>query len=245
MKFIQTLTEGIRTPHPEDSIFSGSAEADRYIKALGSVIANPANVTIKWDGFPALIFGRLRDGRFTIQDKYMFDNKFFADSPKMWEQYDLQKKSGNTRPDLYAKLQNIWRGLEQAVGNSSGFFWGDLLWSEQLPPHNGVYSFKPNVVEYRVPIDSPLGKKIKRSVGGIVVHQYFADDSARPAQWNGQGLTRNGSVVVLTPSAGIQFKLDDPVQLSKAASAAVNQYSNLADQFLAELPGVVRQALQK
>ena len=39
--------------------------------------------------------------------------------------YTQQKKSGKTRPDLYAKLANIWRGLEEAVGNSTGFFWGD------------------------------------------------------------------------------------------------------------------------
>ena len=248
LDFINTILVEERTgaqPHPEDAIFDGAAAAKQSLQALQYVIKNPGSVTIKFDGFPALIFGRLPDGRFTVQDKYMFDAKFFADSPTRWQEYDQQKRSGKTRPDLYAKLANIWRGLEEAVGSSTGFFWGDLLWWNQLKPVNGIYVFKPNVVEYHIPAKSVLGQEIARSVGGIVVHQYFASDDAHPQQWNGQGLKRNGSVVVLTPSAGIQFKLNDPVQLTKATTTAVNQYGNISEKFLAGLPGVVKQALQK
>jgi hypothetical protein len=108
-----------------------------------------------------------------------------------------------------------------------------------------MFAFQPNVVEYRVPVKSNLGQLINGRVGGIVVHQYFADDGAKPAQWNGQGLNSTGSVAILTPSAGIKFKLDDPVRLHKSATAAVSQYGAVADKFLAGLPGVVRQALQK
>ena len=232
-------------PHPEDAIFDGSPAATAAVQSLQYVIKNPGTVTVKWDGFPALIFGRVRDGRFTVQDKYMFDAKFCADSPARWQEYDSKKASGKLRPDLYAKLENIWRGLEAAVGNSPGFFWGDLLWYEQLQPQKGVFVFKPNVVEYHVPAKTPLGQKIARSVGGVVVHQYFADDGAAPQQWNGQGLNDNGPVVILTPNAGIDFKLNDPVQLTKAAAKAVSQYGAVADKFLAGLPGVVKQALQK
>ena len=248
LDFINNILVEERTgaqPHPEDSIFDGAQAATLAVQSLLYVIKNPGSVTIKWDGFPALIFGRLRDGRFTIQDKYMFDAKFFADSPAKWQEYDQQKKSGKTRPDLYAKLANIWKGLEEAVGASTGFFWGDLLWWQQLTPVKGMFVFKPNVVEYHIPAKSTLGQQIAKSVGGVVVHQYFTDDSAKPAQWNGTGLTTDGSVVILTPSAGLQFKLNDPVQLTKSASATVNQYSNVAESFLTGIDGVARQAIQK
>lgn len=248
LDFIDNILVEARTgaqPHPEDSIFDGAQSAQQALQSLLYVIKNPGSVTVKWDGFPALIFGRMRDGRFTVQDKYMFDAKYFADSPAKWQEYDSQKRSGKLRPDLYQKLANIWQGLEQAVGNSPGFFWGDLLWWDQLKPQNGMYVFKPNVVEYHIPAKSVLGQEIARSVGGIVVHQYFADDSAKPQQWNGKGLKQGGSVVILTPSAGIQFKLNDPVQLTKAATTAVNQYGSVAEKFLTGLPGVVTQALQK
>lgn len=248
LDFLNDILVEARTgaqPHPEDSIFDGAAAAKQALQSLFYVIQNPGSVTIKWDGFPALIFGRMPDGRFVVTDKYMFDAKFFADSPARWQEYDLQKKSGKTRPDLYAKLNNIWKGLEEAVGSSTGFFWGDLLWYQQLKPVNGMFMFKPNVVEYHIPANTQLGQQIAKSVGGVVVHQYFADDSASPQQWNGQGLKRDGSVVILTPDAGITFKLKDPVQLTKAASNAVNQYGTVADSFLAGLEGVAKQALQK
>ena len=232
-------------PHPEDSIFDGATAAKQAVDSLLYVIKNPGSVTIKFDGFPALIFGRTPDGQLAVMDKYMFDNKFFARSPQDWQRYDQQKASGKSRPDLYAKLGNIWKGLDEAVGSSTGFFWGDLLWYTPLKPVKGMYVFKPNVVEYHVPANSQLGKEIGQSVGGVVVHQYFADDGAQPQQWNGQGLKRNGSVVILTPNAGVQFKLNDPVQLTKAAQAAVNQYGNLAESFLAGLEGVARQAIKK
>ena len=232
-------------PHPEDAIFDGSQASKAAVQSLLYVIKNPGSITIKWDGFPALIFGRMPDGRFTIQDKYMFDAKFFADSPAKWQEWDTKKASGKLRPDLYAKLNTIWRGLEAAVGSSSGFFWGDLLWSTRMKPVGNMFVFKPNVVEYHVPVKSSLGQKIARSVGGLVVHQYFTNDGADPAQWNGQGLNAVGEVVILTPNAGIQFQLNDPVQLTKSATNAVNQYGALADKFLTGLPGVVKQALQK
>lgn len=248
LDFLTDIVVEARTgaqPHPEDSIFDGATAAQQAVQSLQYVIKNPGSVTIKWDGFPALIFGRLPDGRFTVQDKYMFDAKVFADSPKIWQQYDSQKRSGTLRPDLYQKLGNIWAGLEQAVGSSTGFFWGDLLWWEPLKPQGGMFVFKPNVVEYRVPVKSPMGNRIAGRVGGLVVHQYFADDGAKPQQWNGQGLKLDGSVAILTPSAGVQFRLDDPVQLTKAANSAVSQYSRLAETFLAGLDGVARQAIQK
>lgn len=232
-------------PHPEDSIFDGSAAAKQALDSLLYVIKNPGSVTIKWDGFPALIFGTLPDGRFTVQDKYMFDNQVFASSPQDWQTYDSQKRSGTLRPDLYVKLANIWAGLKEAVGSSPGFFWGDLLWSSLLEPKNGKFVFKPNVVEYHIAVKTPLGQQIAGRVGGIVVHQYFADSQARPQQWNGKGITTTGSVAILTPSAGVQFKLNDPVQLTKSASAAVNQYGRLAETFLGGLDGVARQAIQK
>lgn len=248
LEFIDDILVEARTgaqPHPEDSIFDGAQAAQQALASLEYVINNPGNVTIKWDGFPALIFGRMPNGTFTVQDKYMFDAKFFADSPAKWQEYDSKKASGKLRPDLYAKLGNIWAGLEQAVGSSSGFFWGDLLWWQKLQPVGGAFVFKPNVVEYRVAANTQLGKRIANSVGGIVVHQYFNSANAKPQPWNGQGLDANASVTVLTPNAGIQFKIDDPIQLHKAAATAIKQYGTVTDTFLSGLQGVARQAIQK
>lgn len=248
MEFIRKILVEERTgaqPHPEDSIFDGQAKAVDALESIKSVIADPGSLTIKWDGFPALVFGRLPDGTFTVQDKYMFDRQFFAKSPADWQRYDANKASGKLRPDLYQKVKNIWAGLEEAVGSSTGFFWGDLLWWTPLRPVKGMYIFQPNEVEYHIPVKSDLGMRIANSVGGVVVHQYFPDSQSKPVQWNQSGLKVNGSVAILTPSVGIKFRLDEPVQLLKAADVAVRRYGPVAEKFLTGIDGVSRKAIQK
>ena len=62
--------------HPEDLIFLGDVTgANRAVDAIVKTVANPKTVTIKWDGYPALIFGRDTNGKFSIMDKHMFNKK--------------------------------------------------------------------------------------------------------------------------------------------------------------------------
>jgi hypothetical protein len=248
MPFIDSILNEVagapaRTPHPEDAIFDGAAAAGRMVSAMAEVIKNPGGLTIKWDGFPALLFGRGADGRFSIMDKYMFDK---ADaqihSPEDWVTYD--ERRGKNRGDLYQNVANIWAGLEAACGNATGYFWGDLLWAHPLKPTGGVYVFKPNVVEYQVPANSSIGNQIKGRQGGIVVHTYLADRTAKPQPWNGQGLKFDAPVAVLTPSAGVKFQLNDPVKLRRAAETAVQRSAQAADKFFAGIDDKARAALK-
>lgn len=246
LDFITTLFEDRAgaQPHPEDSVFDGSAAAQQALANLVNVIKNPASVTIKWDGFPAIVFGRTANSQLAVMDKYMYDAKFFAVSPQDWQKWDSQKASGKLRADLYTKLSNIWAGLDQAVGSSPGFFWGDLMWFNQLPVAENKLVFKPNKVEYRIPVTSQLGQRIKNSVGGVAVHQYFADEKSPPQQWNGKGLELYGPVAILTPNMGINFKLSDPHGAIKVAKAALAKGAQ-ADQFLAGLDNPAKLALLK
>ena len=62
--------------HPEDLVFLGDITgATRALTAIQQTVTNPKTVTIKWDGYPALIFGRGSDGKFSIMDKHMFNKK--------------------------------------------------------------------------------------------------------------------------------------------------------------------------
>jgi len=244
--FVNYLIEAteVRTPHPEDAIFDGSAAATNAIKGLGSAIANAGQMTIKWDGSPALIFGRTPEGKLAVMDKYMFEANFLATSPEDWVKYDQQKASGKLRENLYPKLQAIWAGLDAAV-TGSGFFWGDLLYAGPLNPVSGKYVFKAVTVEYRIPIQSELGQLVGNSVGGIVVHQKF-DSLGDPAHaWDGNGLRNvKGGVAIITPSMGIKFKLKEPVQLSRAATAAVAKFGPIVDDLFATIPQSTRASIK-
>jgi len=244
--FIKYLTESItgRTPHPEDAIFSGSSAALQQLNNLKSVISNPSGLTIKWDGYPALIFGRLPDGRLGMADKYMFDKGILVGSPEEWQEYDAKKPGGNLRGSLYNAAAVLWTGLNAAV-EAPGFYWADLMYAGNLTPQNGFYVFKPNLVEYRVDMNSPLGKTIGNSVGGVVVHQYFKNIGDVPVQWNGQGLRNvKGGVAIISPTAGNKFKLKTPVQLERAAEAALKTYGTAVDDLLSTLPQTTRDKIK-
>ena len=53
----------------------GSQGATNAVNAITTTVKSPKAITIKWDGYPALIFGRGPDGRFSIMDKHMFNKK--------------------------------------------------------------------------------------------------------------------------------------------------------------------------
>jgi hypothetical protein len=178
-------------------------------------------------------------------DKYMFDAKYPAQSPEDWIKYDQQKKSGNLRSDLYPKLKALWPGLDAATVGP-GFYWGDLMWAGELQPQGGNYVFKPNLVQYSVPVNSELGQTIPGKTGGIVVHQQFANLGDQKAQtWNGQGLQNvQGGVDIIKPNVGITFKLKMPGALMSNAKKAVSTYGPAVDQLLNSLPSSTRSQLQ-
>jgi len=240
--FINTLFEAgapARIPHPEDSIFDGSQSAAKYVRGLQEVIANPGGVSIKWDGGIALIFGYTPSGEFFINDKYMPEG-YYAKSPNDWEIYDTTvKKSRTARPDLYPKIAMVWEGIKASV-TERAVFKGDLMSIGQLQPQNGMFVFSPTTVEYRVPVNSALGKLIAGKVGILAVHQMNG------APWDGKsGMANQGNVAILSPTTGITFKLDEPVQLVNAANKAVTQYGKLSDEFLGGLQSVAQAAIQK
>lgn len=245
-EFVEYLLEATnpRTPHPEDAILSGSAAAAQQIAGLKAVISNPENLTIKWDGKPALIFGRDQDGQLAVMDKYMFDAGFLAKNVEDWKRYDSQKASGNLRGSLYSLLEVIWPALDRAT-QGAGFYWGDLLYAGQLQPQQGKFVFQPNLVEYRVATNSPLGKQIAGTVGGIVVHQYFDQPEGPAIQWNGKGLVNvPGGIAIISPTAGNRFSLKTPVQQERAADSALKKYGAAVDELLSSVPQSTRDRIK-
>jgi hypothetical protein len=237
-EFIEFLNEGItHIEHPEDLVFSeGSSGAVRGLESLEQVIAKPKNITIKWDGFPALVFGRNQEGNLIVVDKHMFTKKdgsaLSITSPQKFTQYDQAR--GANRTDLWNKISELWDSFEQAVpAGMRGYYWGDLLWTGTPTVKNGEYVFKPNTVLYHVPVDSELGARIGESNGGIVIHQYFSDPGSNPSVINDTGnLNVNGPMAIMLPNMTDQVKLKLPVQLHNRARATIKKYAGAVDNFL-------------
>jgi len=232
--------------HPEDLIFLGGSEgANRAVQSIVSTAKNPATVTIKWDGYPALIFGRNSSGKFSIMDKHMFNKKDGTGrqvfSPEQFVQYDQARSV--ERDSLWPIINEIWPGLEKASKSSKGYYWGDLLFNQPLKDQNGSYVFKanPNGITYKVDVNSPIGELIGGKRAGIAVHQYIdpnAMTTDEAVTLNGNiGQLKNNSDVAIVPSAmptAPKIKVD--TTLVKNVQNAIKKYGPVVDQMMNNAP---------
>jgi hypothetical protein len=246
--------------HPEDLVFlQGLTGANQALSAIQSGIKSPQNFTIKWDGYPALIFGRGTNGKFSIMDKHMFNKEDGTGrqiySPKQFIKYDMDR--GVERSGLHELIQEIWPGLDAETKGAKGYYWGDLLFNKPLKDVKGDYTFKanPNGITYKVSTDSEIGKLFKNKVAGIAVHQYLDPDAPEKAaqmstpsrkvfptdlakSLNGTlGALKNNTDVALVPSAMPNTpKLKINTKLLKDAQSTIRKYGNSADKFMKNAP---------
>jgi hypothetical protein len=230
--------------HPEDLVFTADQRGVLHaIDVIQKTAANPAAVTIKWDGYPALIFGRGSDGKFTIVDKHMFNRGIRnLNTLQDWIKHE-QSRGDNARTGLMSVIQTIWRALE-AECTEPGYYWGDLLFSQQLAPQGGLFKFRanPNGITYTVDATSPIGKLITGKIAGIAVHQYIAPNAAstdEAASLDGAiGNLRNSGNVAIVPSAmpvAPKVKIDRgllnaAVSAERKHGATINAFMNGAPQ---------------
>lgn len=175
------ITEAARIQHAEDIVFwEGSQGAKRALQSLANLAkGDHKNVSVKFDGSPAVIFGRDQDGKFVFTDKSGFSAKGYdgkSKSPQDLENMLMNRPGAQRNPEGYsqfaANMKQAFVYFEKAVPRDyRGFFKGDMLYFNTPPLKNGEYVFQPNVVEYIVAADSDLGKRIAQSKTGIVIHR--------------------------------------------------------------------------
>ena len=174
-----------RIEHLEDLVFEkGTRGIKEALAIIQSAAANTADTTtVKWDGKPAIIWGRKPDGRFVLTDKSGFLAKGYdglATSPDQLAR--IQNMRSGERGELIGIYARLWPMLEAATPqNFKGYVQGDLLYTATPPEQAGAYVFKPNFIEYRIPASSKLGQAIGESEVGIAVHTRYADPGA-PAE---------------------------------------------------------------
>lgn len=232
--------------HPEDAIFiGGSNYATKAVEAINLTVQRPNLVTIKWDGYPALIFGRGQDGKFTIMDKHMFNKKDGTGrtnySPEAFYKYDQAR--GVDREGLYPIIKSIWNGLANE-DRGYGYYWGDLLFSSPLQEQNGLYKFRanPNGITYTIDANSDIGKLLAGKTAGIAVHQYIpasamSTDEARSLNGTIGELKNNSNVAIVPSKMPIQPKLKISKQQVNKCLQAIKRYGQAVDQMLVAPPG--------
>jgi len=174
-----TKTTNTHLEHLEDDIINrgskGGENAVSFLKATRDMLAGHSsgkmNMSVKWDGAPAVICGiNPENGKFFVGTKSIFNVK-----PKInYSTGDIRK---NHNGNLVNKLQVCLRELSKL--GIKGILQGDLLFTKGDlggDTINGekMITFTPNTITYAVPASSGLGRKISRAKIGIVFHTSYS-----------------------------------------------------------------------
>jgi len=201
--------DGARIQHLEDLVLgldgpSGSEGGKIAIAKLHQIETSPSSISIKWDGSPAVIFGRNENGEFVLTDKSGFGAKGYngrVTSSDDLEQMFLNRAKGeieDSRREFATQMKNIWDKVESVIPEDfRGYLHGDLLWFSTPPSQDGRLIFKPNTTTYSVNEKSEIGQKIARSDVGIVVHQSIDLEGNKSSVDMGQ--LRDGRTFIMPP----------------------------------------------
>ena len=227
-----------RIQHVEDfAIWHGSKGVAKSIETLHSLEKSPENVTVKWDGSPAIIFGRNENGEFILTDKSGFgavgyDGKVTSKE----EMSSMFLRRGKEAPDanrkaFVKKMVNIWDIYEAAVPeNFRGYVHGDLLYFTTPGIEDSHFVFTPNIVTYRVKSKSDIGRSIAQSQSGVVLHAKLELDGSK-SKVNTEELNA-GKLLIMPPvtlTKGPKVQADNLDKVANVAKQSAQKIDALLD----------------
>jgi len=179
LDFKRFLSEekNLHLEHLEDELINngsrGAREAIEFASSLVKMLAGKAskkyNITVKWDGAPAVFAGiNPENGKFFVGSKSVFNV-----TPKI--NYTNADIDQNHTGGLAAKLKVALASLSKL--GIKNVLQGDMMYSDDLSSAkiDGVnyITFTPNTITYAVPTDSDLAKQIVKSKMGIIFHTEY------------------------------------------------------------------------
>jgi hypothetical protein len=213
--------------HLEDYVFrNGLPGVTKALQIVQAAADAPAKTTtVKWDGKPAVIFGRKPEtGEFVLTDGSGFEAKGYdglATSPQMMA--DIQRTRSGARDELIQLYATLWPMLEAATPrNFRGYVKGDLLYMSTPPLEAGNYVFKPNTVQYKIPAKTALGQRIGNSNTGIAMHSMYADAGDARQPLSGVRFNEVPGLLLIEPIGGKEIVPDANLikQIKSVANSA-------------------------
>ena len=182
ISFKDMLTESkagknLHLEHLEDEILNfgvdGGRAAINFLRSLRDMLAgstrSSVNMTVKWDGAPAIFAGiEPETGDFFVAKKSVFNV-----NPKLY------KTDADIDDDLSGNLNEKFKVAlaELPKLGIKGVLQGDLMFTDDIETDTidgtKYYTFQPNTIVYAVPVNSDLGKQMNRAKMGIVWHTTY------------------------------------------------------------------------
>ena len=188
INFNSYLTEdkggkNLHLEHIEDEILNfgitGGRAAINFVRSLRDMLAGEArssvNMTVKWDGAPAIFAGvDPEDGKFFVAKKSVFNA-----TPKLYKtaaEIDEDGLSGALNTKFKIALEEFSKlGI-------TGVLQGDLMFTSEDKGNEKIdgksfITFQPNTIVYAVDPTSDIGKQINSAKIGIVWHTTYTGDA--------------------------------------------------------------------
>ena len=175
--------KNLHLEHLEDEIINNGIEGGRaainFLRELRNMLKGSSsqrvNMTVKWDGAPAIFVGEHPETKeFFVAKKSLFNKE-----PKYYTSEQQIKDAPELQGQLEEKFLTSFKYLSK-VG-IKGVLQGDLMFTNDKKSMKvdgeTVISFQPNTILYTVPKDSDFGKQIDRAKLGIVFHTTYTGDS--------------------------------------------------------------------
>jgi len=184
LNFSGYLTEdkggkNLHLEHIEDEILNfgvpGGRAAINFVRSLRDMLSGAArssvNMTVKWDGAPAIFAGiDPADDKFFVAKKSVFNA-----TPKLYKtaaEIDADGLSASLNSKFKVALAEFSKlGIKDVLQ-------GDLMYTSEDVESTTIdgmayYTFQPNTIVYAVDVKSDLGKKINTSKIGVVWHTTY------------------------------------------------------------------------
>ena len=208
--FKQYLNEAKNThlEHLEDEIinngYQGGVNAVEFLKSIRNMLIGSSrrklNVSVKWDGAPAVFCGIYPEtNRFFVGSKSIFNK----DAKINFTAADVDSNHGSS-PGLAAKLKDCLKYLPDL--GIKGVAQGDLLFTDDKEKKKidgrDCLIFQPNTITYCIPSEDELYEKALKAKLGIVFHTSYHGDSISGLSakfgYNINELTMSKNVLVLS-----------------------------------------------
>ena len=172
--------KNLHLEHLEDEIINNGIDGGRasinFLQSLRDMMKGTAsrgvNMTVKWDGAPAIWAGKHpEDGRFFVAKKSLFNKE-----PLFYTSESEIKNASELSGDLETKFLESFRHLSKL--SWSKILQGDLMFTENDKKTEKIddvdcVTFQPNTIMYAVDVESDLGKEIEDAKYGIVFHTTY------------------------------------------------------------------------
>ena len=243
-----TEEKNLHLEHLEDEVLNsgivGTRGAINFLQSLRDMLAgnvkSSVNVTVKWDGAPAIFAGiNPENGQFFVGTKGVFNKN--AKINYSHDDIDRNHPSSGLNQKLKVALTELSKlGIKEVIQGDMMFTQDDL--KKETIDGEQYITFQPNVIVYAIPMESAA--KILSSSMGIVFHTTYSgktmEGMSASFTVNLKGLNKNTRVWFSDAdykdtSGTINFNKDETTDITNVLSNAGKTFRKIDSNFLGML----------